>query len=138
MAGRGGIAMPVFKTTDIAPCGLNCGRCHGRFRKGNPCPGCRSKTAAAAHLALCSMRNCTKRKQVLCGGCGAFPCARLKNIDKRYRTKYATQPIDNLLFIKANGLRRFVAKEEAEHVRGGCIRCMHGGKFFPIPPRRKV
>lgn len=129
--------MAVFKTTDIAPCGLNCGRCHARFRKRNPCPGCRTKNTTEAKFALCSMRNCTKRKQVLCGGCGVFPCARLKkNIDKRYRTKYATQPIDNLLFIKANGLRRFIAKEEAEHVKDGCIRCMHDGKFYP--PRGEV
>jgi hypothetical protein len=129
--------MSVFKHLDIAPCGLNCGRCKARFRKKNPCPGCRAMTGAvrSSWFNVCLMRNCTERKKPHCGGCDVFPCVKLRNLDKRYRLKYGTAPIANLEFIHASGIRRFLAKEEAERCRGGCIHCMHDGKLYPSPSR---
>jgi len=127
--------MTVFKTSDIAACGLNCGRCGARFRKKNPCPGCRAMgtKVRSVWFTTCQMRNCTLRKKPHCGGCGAYPCTKLKALEKRYGTKYATRLFDNLAFIRLNGIRRFLAKEEADHVRDGSVRCMHSGKWC-LPP----
>jgi len=51
-----------------------------------------------------------KGKLRFCFECNNFPCKRLKALDKRYRMKYHMSMIDNLNFIKENGLEAFLAK----------------------------
>jgi hypothetical protein len=126
-----------FKRSHIAPCGLNCGRCHGMLRRRNPCPGCRSvQFAAAKPNVKCVMRFCTKRKGTLCFHCPDFPCAKLRHLDKRYRLKYRTTPIANLEYIRDFGIEAFLEKETAEGMPGGCILCMHDQKLYPPPQRQ--
>ena len=64
-----------------------------------------------------------------CYECGDFPCRQLKNLDKRYRTFYHISMIENLKFVKKNGIERFL-KEEVEKWHcpecGGVI-CCHNG-----------
>jgi hypothetical protein len=55
-----------------------------------------------------------------CFGCDSFPCARLKNLDKRYRTKYGMSMIDNLGDIRKFGIRRFIRNEKE---RWTCPEC---------------
>ncbi len=130
--------MAGFKRADIAPCGLNCARCHGALRRRNPCQGCRS--AAFEKLkpnVRCFMRFCTKRKGAFCSRCPDFPCAKLRHLDKRYRLKYRTQPIANLECIRDQGIRAFLEKETAAGMPGGCILCMHDNKLYQSPKQRR-
>ena len=122
----------------IAPCGMNCSVCIAHQAMVNDldkkgfhrtyCPGC-----------LPRGKNCTFMKHQcdlvgkglvrFCSECGKFPCARLKNLDKRYRTKYHLSMIENLEFIQKNGMPSFLEKEEAKWRCpdcGGEI-CCHNG-----------
>lgn len=122
----------------IAPCGMNCGVCVSYLamkyelnKKGfarRYCPGCRSRgkncTFMAKHCKLVG-----KGLVGFCYECKNFPCQRLKDLDKRYRTKYHMSMIDNLEYIKAHGIDQFVEIEESKwkcSVCGGVI-CCHNG-----------
>lgn len=113
----------------IAPCGMNCALCvayQARAldlkRKGfsrSYCPGCRPRGKHCAFMK----GNCAKIGEGLihdCSACGDFPCARLKRLDKRYRTQYHMSMIDNLNQIKAAGMERFLAQQAADW---RCPRC---------------
>lgn len=108
----------------IAPCGMNCGVCLGYLRDKNTCPGCHGAEAdMAAHCARCIIRNCEALKAAqsgFCYECPKYPCRRLKDLDKRYRTKYAMSMLENLAYIREHGLNAFV---ENEHERWRCRKC---------------
>jgi len=53
-----------------------------------------------------------KGKVRFCYECEAFPCKRLKALDKRYRTKYNMSMIENLECMKKYGMEKFLQKEE--------------------------
>jgi ribosomal protein S27AE len=55
-----------------------------------------------------------------CFDCADFPCARLTHLDKRYRTRYATSPIENLIRIKTSGIMSFV---KSENEKWACPKC---------------
>ena len=91
----------------IAPCGMNCGLCIGYIRKKNPCGGCFKKDDEnkPSQCRSCSIVNCeslAKTKSGFCYECKKYPCARLKNLDKRYREKYGMSMIENLLYIETS------------------------------------
>jgi hypothetical protein len=59
-----------------------------------------------------------------------FPCARLKQLDKRYRTKYHMSMIDNLYFIRDKGMEAFLKEQEQRWACGKCgdhLVCCHNG-----------
>jgi hypothetical protein len=101
----------------IAPCGMNCGLCIGHLREKKPCGGCfgmddKNKPAVCRS---CSIMNCeylAKTASRFCYDCPKYPCRRMKNLDKRYRTKYGMSMIENLAFIKNHGIEAFLLKEE--------------------------
>ncbi len=110
----------------IAPCGINCRLCRAYARDRNPCSGCRD---GGTHLA-CKIKNCKalkRGKYKYCFSCTEYPCATLVHLDKRYRTRYATSPIDNLKNIKEAGIRAFVEKENKKWTCPQCraMLCMH-------------
>lgn len=115
----------------IAPCGLNCRLCLAYPRKKNACPGCRGDdTSKSISCLACKIKNCEKLvegKFEYCFECGEFPCARIKHLDKRYRTKYENSPIANLLSIKESGIDQFVEFENIKWACPGCggMICMH-------------
>jgi hypothetical protein len=114
----------------VAPCGINCARCLGYLREKNTCPGCRfieRDTDKDMHRRKCVIWLCTKRAGDFCGSCPALPCRRLQQLDRRYRTNYATGLIDNLLFIKKYGIRAFLRREKTEGTcpHCGAVRCIH-------------
>jgi hypothetical protein len=127
-------AEPVIKSGLIAPCGMNCGICMGYLlRKKDRCPGCRgSDEQKSASCVRCRIKNCRffqDGKSRFCYDCDQFPCARLKQLDKRYRTKYGMSMIENLANIKELGLREFVRNEKLRWACpecGGTI-CVHRG-----------
>jgi len=122
-----------LQKTLIAPCGMNCGICLGYLRDKNVCKGCRipdesiSKSRSKCIINNCELLNKTDSK--FCYDCEKYPCKRLKQLDKRYRTKYHMSMLENLEYIKSNGLESFVLKEKERWkcpTCGGTI-CVHRG-----------
>jgi hypothetical protein len=113
-----------FEKILIAPCGMNCGTCIAYRRDRNKCCGCWPETGYKVnHCASCSIKNCeslAKTDSKFCYDCDSFPCKRLKHIDKRYRTKYRTSFIQNLITIKDKGITNFL-KNEA--IKWTCPNC---------------
>jgi hypothetical protein len=112
----------------IAACGMNCGTCIGYLREKKPCGGCFKKDDLNKPNVCrsCAIVNCaflTKTESGFCSDCEKFPCSRLKQLDKRYRTKYSMSMIDNLIFIRMNGMERFL---ENEQKRWTCAVCGSG------------
>ncbi|PIP06949.1 MAG: GNAT family N-acetyltransferase, partial [Syntrophobacteraceae bacterium CG23_combo_of_CG06-09_8_20_14_all_50_8] len=87
-------------TTLIAPCGMNCRLCQAYIRDKKPCPSCRGYDSGKSKSCVsCKIKNCEKIAKgnlKYCFGCDTFPCAKLKHLDNRYRTKYGMSMIDNL------------------------------------------
>jgi hypothetical protein len=111
----------------IAPCGMDCGVCMAYLRDNNHCSGCNSTGDSndfrARHCELCAIRNCQFLEASgsrFCFKCEKFPCARIKNLDKRYRTKYHMSMIENLGNIQISGIREFVKNEK---LRWTCPQC---------------
>jgi hypothetical protein len=115
----------------IAPCGMNCGICRAHLRQNNPCPGCnypdknKPKTRSQCKLLLCD-----KRTGKFCFSCAEFPCDQLKRLDTRYRTKYGMSEIDNLEYIRDNGIKKFIEAENRKWVSGKGILCVHDKKYY--------
>ncbi|MBN1643471.1 MAG: DUF3795 domain-containing protein [Dehalococcoidales bacterium] len=122
----------------IAPCGMNCNICTAYMALKNDirnkgvreayCGGCRPRDKQCAILK----RGCT----LLSGGgikycyeCDEFPCANLIKLDKKYKTNFKMSMIENLEYIKKNGIAKFLKKEEKKwqcHECGQVI-CCHNG-----------
>lgn len=101
----------------IAACGMNCGLCIGYLREKKPCGGCFKKDDVNKPNACrsCAIVNCeslAKTESGFCYDCDKYPCSRLKRLDKRYRTKYGMSMIENLSFIRENGMERFLKMEQ--------------------------
>ncbi|MFA5054841.1 MAG: DUF3795 domain-containing protein [Dehalococcoidia bacterium] len=119
----------------IAPCGMNCGVCMAYLREKNRCPGCRGNdTDKPISCVRCKIINCetlAKSKSKFCFECEKR-CARLKQLDKRYRTKYGMSMIENLEFIRDKGMDKFL-RWQAEKYKcpkcGGVI-CVHNKKCY--------
>lgn len=108
----------------IAPCGMNCAICLGYLRDKNKCYGCRTPMPdKPKSRSQCRIKNCELLKKAaskFCYECEKYPCTRLKQLDKRYRTKYLMSMIENLENIKKFGLDQFVRNE---HDRWLCKKC---------------
>ena len=125
----------------IAPCRMNCGICMAYLREKQRCPGCLEEdTNKSPSCIKCIIKNCETIKQSqsgFCFECPTFPCKRLKQLDKRDRTKYSMSMLENLEFIKKNDLTAFVEKEN-DRLRcrkcGGVI-CVHRGYCYQCGER---
>jgi hypothetical protein len=115
----------------IAPCGMNCGTCIGYLRDKNKCSGCRSDSGSKPKYCFtCKIATCAllkKGENGFCYKCDKFPCQRLRQLDKRYRTKYRTSFIENLLIIKETGITNFLDFEAGRRTCPGCgsVTCVH-------------
>ncbi len=100
----------TYERSMIAPCGMNCGSCIGYMRPKNTCPGCWFVDQGKARVH-CIIRNCElleKTDSRFCYDCRKYPCQRLRQLDKRYRTKYNTSFLENLAMIKEKGIDYFL------------------------------
>jgi hypothetical protein len=111
---------------------MNCGICIAYLREKNKCPGCRNMDEEfSSYCKKCSIRNCDflkKNKLKFCSKkCSKYPCYRLKNLDKRYRTKYGMSMLENLEYIDQHGIRKFIKKEKSRWACTNCngIICVH-------------
>jgi hypothetical protein len=128
----------------IAPCGMNCGICLAYLRSTNTCSGCRIEISTKPKTRThCKIKNCRFFKDsdsMFCYDCNEYPCKTLKQLDKRYRTKYHMSMIENLDNIKALGLNTFVRNEQARwqcHECGGVI-CVHKGFCLTCEAKRST
>jgi len=125
----------------IAPCGMNCGICstylayahdlRGKGIKATYCTGCiaRDKKCAFVKKRCDLLMNNEVR---FCYECGGFPCDRLQKLDRGYRTKYNMSMLDNLEFIRDNGVDAFIAQQEAKYKCPKCggVICVHDKKCY--------
>lgn len=113
-----------FDKSLIAPCGMNCGTCIAYLRNKNTCPGCRvNSDDKAVSVRRCIIQKCVQLEMTeskFCYECDTYPCKRLKQLDKRYRTRYSTSFIENLTMIKEKGIEKFLVFESE---RRTCITC---------------
>lgn len=110
----------------IAACGMNCGVCIGHLREKKPCGGCykkddKNKPGACRSCSIVNCPNLIESKAGFCFECPEYPCRRLQQLDKRYRTKYRMSMIENLNYIRDFGMQSFLEKEEERW------RCNHCG-----------
>jgi hypothetical protein len=124
--------MKSFSKKLVAPCGMDCAVCRAHLREKEPCAGCFLPLARYKSCLRCQLRNCTKRKNHFCYSCKEFPCARLKDLDKRYRTKYGMSEIENLLFIKEKGINTFLKSQQEKYTCPKCsgVICVHDQVCF--------
>ena len=117
----------------IAPCGMNCGICVAFFgytlrgeKRKHSCNTCRVRESRCAFIKKDCDKLATKQIEY-CFECTDFPCANLRKIDKRYRNKYKMSMIENLSFIQANGVERFLKNEQERWKCPNCggIVCVH-------------
>ena len=109
----------------IAPCGMNCAICIGHVREKKQCPGCNAMDEnQAVYCRKCTLKKCAilkeKNMKFCSDDCEKYPCKRLKNLDKRYRTKYRMSMLENLENIKNLGIEKFI---ENEQIRWKCPEC---------------
>lgn len=122
----------------IAPCGMNCSLCISyQFMKNDLnkqgfnrryCPGCIPRGKNCTHMGhKCKLLE--KGTLRFCYNCEEFPCSILEALDKRYRSKYHMSMIENLMFIRDNGMEMFLEKEEAKWRCSQCggVICCHNG-----------
>lgn len=116
--------MSEMKAELIAPCGMNCRLCLAYQRDKKRCTGCCSVDAyERSYGRKCVIRNCQTVKDNFsgyCYECDKFPCKRLKQLNKRYQTKYDMSMIANLEAIKLHGMESFLQQEA---VRWTCEYC---------------
>jgi len=122
----------------IAPCGMNCSLCVswqfgqkdlnrlGFHRKY--CPGCIPR---GEHCTFMGDR-CGKLGKGLvrfCTECGEYPCRRLKDLDRRYRTSYHMSMLENLEEIRERGMEAFLRSQEVRWRCPSCggVICCHNG-----------
>ena len=129
----------------IAPCGMDCGLCRAHLRTKNRCPGCNGDDARKPpHCVSCRIRLCpgiASSASGFCHDCVQFPCARLRQLDGRYRAKYGMSMIANLESIRAIGLEAFVAVERERWSCPGCggVICVHSeGCVYCGQPRKQA
>ena len=123
----------------IAPCGMNCGVCSGYLAMKNEVKSKRVK-AAYCHGCLprgkgCSLNKsggCRKLMELsvrFCYECDKFPCIANEHWDKIYRQRYNASPIENLEYIKANGIEKFLDQQREKWKCpkcGGVVSCHNG------------
>jgi hypothetical protein len=125
----------------IAPCGMNCAICsrylafkHDIRKQGVNiayCIGCRPRNRKCGILA----KNCALLMAGTvnnCSECATFPCERLERLDNRYRTDFKMSMVENLRYLKKNGIDKMLKSEEAKwkcQRCGGTI-CCHNGLCF--------
>lgn len=117
----------------VAPCGINCGICIAYLRDKNKCFGCwGDDLRKAKHCSACKIKNCehfSVTDSKFCFDCPVYPCKRMKQLDKRYRTKYFMSNLENLMIIKESGLDIFIKLENEKWKCKDCggMICVHRG-----------
>lgn len=110
----------------LAPCGMNCMVCYKHCHVNNPCAGCfQEDNGKPAHCRACKIKDCIQAKKLsYCYECPVYPCARLRYLEKSYRTRYDVSLLENSAFVKEHGLEAFMQRQKERYtcpVCGGII-----------------
>jgi hypothetical protein len=108
----------------IAPCGIDCAACWAFLRPKNPCFGCLPEyQGRGTHVIECRIKACAKAHGfVRCSECPDLPCARMKQIDARYRKSWHIGLIDDLRKLHSQGMDVYLLTETERwtcHICGG-------------------
>ena len=91
----------------------------------------------SGYCRKCIIRHCKVLKEKgmkYCSiTCEKYPCKRLRDLDRRYKNKYGMSMIENLEFIKKNGIRMFLKHEKQRWIHDNKIFCVHTKKYFELP-----
>ena len=125
----------------ISPCGMNCAICSGYLAFKNDvksrgvkmayCAGCRPRDKKCAFIKKqCDL--VMQEKVKYCYECDEFPCRNLQHLDKRYKINYRMSMVENLEYIRDNGIEKFLEKEEEKWRCPECGEtiCCHNGICF--------
>jgi predicted RNA-binding Zn-ribbon protein involved in translation (DUF1610 family) len=109
----------------IAPCGINCSVCIAHLRPKKTCPGCNSSDQASKpfHCTTCRIKYCEKLPgpdNAYCSQCAEYPCIRMRNLDRRYVSKYSVSPIANLERVRSVGIGAFIEEENTKWICPDC------------------
>ena len=127
-----------FTSELIAPCGMNCGICIAFFgytmtgkKRKHTCITCRLRERPCAFIK----KQCDKllnNKIKYCFECEDFPCKRLQDLDKRYKTYFKMSMIENLQNIKKQGIEKFLRQQKKKWACPKCGKtiCCHNGICF--------
>ncbi len=125
----------------VAPCGMNCNVCSGYLAiqhdvksKGirmSYCTGCRPRDKKCAFLKKRCSRLLNHTVQ-FCYECPEYPCENLRHIDTRYQTFFRMSLLENLIYIKKNGMEKFLKTQEEKWRCPSCggALCCHNGLCF--------
>ncbi len=115
-----------------APCGIDCALCLGYQRPRNRCVGCSVMAGNKPGYCLrCRIANCERLATLpepFCSpACDSFPCKRLRDLAKRYRTKYGVDLLANLDAIARVGWHEFADENRRAWTCGDCggLLCVH-------------
>ena len=115
-----------------APCGIDCALCRAYQRSRNRCVGCATPAGdKPGYCARCAIAHCERLAALpepFCSpACGAYPCKRLRDLAKRYRTRYGLDILANLEAIAREGWQRFVESARRAWACDGCggLLCVH-------------
>jgi hypothetical protein len=123
-----------MRATLIAPCGMNCNVCRavldesGRAKR---CPGCRPRGKGCTYYG--GMCEKLRREEIrFCHECVDFPCKKLKQLDKRYRTSYNYSFLEALALIRDKGMKAHLANEQKRWKCPECggVICIHDRKCY--------
>jgi hypothetical protein len=130
-----------FSEDLVAPCGMDCNICSGYLamqhdvkKKGirmSYCSGCRPRDKKCAFLKK-KCKRLLHHSVTFCYECPEYPCENLKSIDTRYTTFFRMSLLENLTFIKKNGMEDFLRAQKEKWrcpTCGGAI-CCHNGLCF--------
>jgi catechol 2,3-dioxygenase-like lactoylglutathione lyase family enzyme len=119
----------------IAPCGMNCRICLGYFgyttsgkKRKMKCIGCKPRDKSCAFLKK-YCKKLTKKEINYCYECSDFPCKHLEKIDEGYRKRYNMSMIENLEYIRDNGMDNFLNQQQKKYKCSECggVICVHNG-----------
>ena len=119
----------------IAPCGMNCRICLAFFgytvsgkKRKSICICCKPTDKSCAHLKK-NCKNKTIYEVDYCFECKDFPCEQLQKLDSKYRERYDMSMIENLKYIRDNGLDDFLLQHEKKYRCPECggVICVHNG-----------
>ena len=122
-----------MKSELIAPCGMNCSICIAFFgytmsnkKRKIKCLGCKPTIKSCAHLKK-YCKKLTKEEIEYCYQCSDFPCKQLQKLDNKYRSRFDMSMIDNLEYIKQNGMEKFLKKQQDKYKCPKCggVICVH-------------
>jgi hypothetical protein len=95
------------------------------------CKGCRPRDRQCAILK--KVCNPLRNGQVqYCYECSIFPCENLRKLDNKYAAQFRMSMIDNLEYIRDNGIDRFLEQEQETWrcPECGAVLCCHTGLCF--------